>query len=159
MGVVLTTYILIGMILQVPHLTPPCVTHQLELPIKSMLCVMAFNRPTKNMAQEQCWKNPWNVTFRSVTNGDPYVMAYETIPEYNWVGCHLLYITQPTQGGFGHYSHDIWSSVHLNDPQYPTANPFFKGWIRVIGDFPHLVGGWTNQSEKYAQVKLDHLPR
>ena len=26
-------------------------------------------------------------------------------------------------------------------------------------EIPHLVGGWTNPSEKYAQVKLDQFPR
>ena len=26
-------------------------------------------------------------------------------------------------------------------------------------EIPYLVGGWTNPSEKYAQVKLYHLPR
>ena len=28
-----------------------------------------------------------------------------------------------------------------------------------VGNKNNLVGGWTNPSEKYAKVKLDHFPK
>ena len=43
------------------------------------------------------------------------------------------------------------SSVHLLRPK--GTNPFT---VPQNTNLSNLIGGWTNPSEKYAQVKLDH---
>ena len=54
---------------------------------------------------------------------------------------------------------------HRTSDQDMHQQPF-QAFIAELGPtsaknpaYPRLFGGWTNPFEKYAQIKLDHLPK